>query len=68
MRNDNNSYLTYLSYGIQLAAGVGLALWFGSWIDKKITTKIPLCTWVLPLVVLVFMLVKIVREFSKKEK
>lgn len=60
--------MVYTTYGIQLAVGVALGLWLGSYIDKKIGAKFPLFVWILPLVLLAAMLVQIVREFSDKQK
>jgi len=60
--------MIYTTYGIQLAVAVGLGLWLGDYIDKKIGTRIPLLIWILPLILLVAMLVQIVRDFSDKQK
>jgi chromate transport protein ChrA len=65
-KNNLNSYMVYTTYGIQLAVAVGLGLWLGDYIDKKIGVKIPVFSWILPMVLLVAMLVQIVREFSDK--
>ncbi len=67
-KNNEKSYLIYLSYGIQLMCGAGIAIWLGDLIDEKIKTKIPLFIWILPLIILVLMLVKMVKEFSGKQK
>ncbi|MGF7230543.1 AtpZ/AtpI family protein [Arachidicoccus sp.] len=66
--NRSNNYMRYIGLGVQLMSGVGLAIWLGYWLDEKVKWKMPIFIWVLPLVILVFMLVKLVEEFSKKEK
>lgn len=64
----NSRLVRYLSLGIQLMATVGIGLWAGYWLDKKLSFSVPLLIWILPTVLLVMMLVKLVRAFSKKGK
>lgn len=65
----NNSKLTrYLSFGIQLMAAVGIGLYVGHWADTKFMNSFPLMVWILPTLLLVFMLINLVRTFSKKQK
>ena len=60
--------MRYLSYGIQLMATIGIGLFIGYQADKAFHIKIPLLIWLLPTILLVYMLVKLVKDFSKKGK
>ena len=66
--NNSNNYMRYIGLGIQLMSGVGLAVWLGYWIDQKAHWGMPIFVWVLPMIILAYMLVKLVQEFSKKDK
>ena len=67
-KGQSQAWMRYLSYGIQLMATIGLGLFMGYYADKYLDTSIPLLIWILPTLFLVFMLIKLVREFSKKNK
>lgn len=60
--------MRYLSYGIQLMATIGVGLYLGYWADRWLNLSIPLLIWILPTVLLAYMLIKLVRDFSKKGK
>jgi F0F1-type ATP synthase assembly protein I len=67
MAEDNNKLLyQYAGFAMQLLAGLGLAAFIGWWIDKKIATSFHLLIWLLPLLVLLVMIWKVVRDTSKK--
>ncbi|MDP1810959.1 MAG: hypothetical protein Q8K66_06090 [Sediminibacterium sp.] len=61
-----DSLMQYAGYAVQLAVGLGLAVWAGIWADRKIAVGIPVLSWLLPLVVLIGMLIKVVKDTSKK--
>lgn len=61
-----DSLMQYAGYAVQLAVGLGLAVWAGIWFDRKINIGIPIVSWLLPLVVLIGMLIKVVKDTSKK--
>ena len=67
-KNTGRNWTQYLSYGIQLMATIGVGLYIGYWADKSLHLSIPLLIWIVPTLLLVFMLVKLVKTFSKKEK
>lgn len=60
------SLMQYAGFAVQLAAGLLLAVFAGKWIDTRAGISIPLLIWLLPLLLLVVMLVKVVRDTSKK--
>ena len=67
-KGTNRNWMRYLSYGIQLMASIGIGLYLGYLADKKLSMSFPLFIWVIPMVILIWMLVKLVRDFSKKKR
>lgn len=58
--------LSYAGLAFQLLAGIGLATYAGSWVDKWIKSNFPLFVWLLPLIVIIGMIVKVIKDTSKK--
>lgn len=58
--------MQYAGYAAQLLVGLGLAVWAGIWLDKKIHIGFPLLIWLLPLLLLIGMMIKVVKDTSKK--
>lgn len=58
--------MQYAGFAAQLAAGLLLAVYVGMWIDKRAGINIPLLIWLLPLLLLIGMLIKVVKDTSKK--
>jgi Na+/glutamate symporter len=56
----------YSSLAFQLLASVGLAVYIGLAIDKWIKISIPLFVWLLPLIVIIAMIIKAIRDTSNK--
>jgi hypothetical protein len=46
----------YAGFSTQLLVSLGLAVFAGWWIDKKINFRFPVAIWLFPLVVLLFIL------------
>ncbi|HEX3024072.1 MAG TPA: AtpZ/AtpI family protein [Chitinophagaceae bacterium] len=62
----NNLLIQYAGFGAQLAVSILLTVYAGGWIDKKINTKFPLFLWALPIVVIIGMIIKLIRDTSNK--
>lgn len=63
----NNSLLyQYMGFAFQLMAGLALAVFAGLKLDKWIKPGIPIFIWVLPLLVLIALIVKVVKDTSQK--
>lgn len=45
---------------------LGLAVWAGIWIDKRAGFSMPLCVWILPLLVIAVTIYKLVKETAGK--
>ncbi|MEI8075907.1 MAG: hypothetical protein WCH78_14245 [Bacteroidota bacterium] len=67
-KNDSNRLLwQYAGLATQLLVSLGLALFLGDWLDKKIAWKVSLLAWILPLVVLLATMFKLIRDTSNKK-
>lgn len=63
---NRNLLLQYFTFAWQLIAGLGLSVYLGILIDKWLKTAMPLLVWILPLLVLTGMLIKVIRDTTKK--
>lgn len=61
-----NPLMQYAGYAGQLAVGLILAVYAGMWVDKQIAIRIPIFIWLLPLLLLIVMLLKVVKDTTKK--
>jgi len=65
--NKGNSDLTkYLGLATQIMVSLGLSVFLGIKLDKWLSFSTPLFVWILPLLVLVGMIWKIIKDTSKK--
>jgi hypothetical protein len=62
----NNLLLQYAGLAMQLLVSLLAAVWVGDWVDKKMNTKIPLLLWILPLLVIIGMIIKAIKDTSNK--
>jgi hypothetical protein len=56
----------YASLSGQVAASVGLSLFLGIKADKWLHGSFPIFSWALPLLVIVVLIIKLVKESSRK--
>ncbi|MEI6585053.1 MAG: AtpZ/AtpI family protein [Sediminibacterium sp.] len=63
----NNLLLKYAGLASQLMVTLLLTLYLGNWIDKKIGIGFSLLVWVLPLLALLAIFIKLIKETSKKK-
>jgi len=61
-----NGLMQYAGFATQLVVVLLLAVYGGTWLDKKAGFRKPLFVWLLPLFLLIGMLIKLVRDLSKK--
>jgi hypothetical protein len=59
--------MRYASLGGQVAASVGIAVWLGVKADKWLKLNFPIFSLVVPLLVIVFVLVQIIKANSGKK-
>ncbi len=65
--SNKNLLFQYASLGTQIFAGLIIAVAVGYWLDEKIKFSFPVFIWVLPLLVIISMILKVVRDTSKKK-
>lgn len=61
----NSDLLRYASLGTQLFVALGLAVWGGMKADEWLHSPFPLLVWILPLLVIVAVIYKLIKETSK---
>lgn len=66
-KKERNSLMQYAGYAAQLAAGLILGVFLGMWIDKQTGLNFPIGIWLFPLVILIGMLIKVVKDTSSKK-
>ena len=59
--------LKYAGFAAQLTAALLAAVYAGYWVDKKTTLKFPLLIWLLPLLVIIAMIVKAIKDTSENK-
>ena len=63
----SNDLLRYAGLGGQILVSLGLAVFAGLKLDQWLGLSFPLLVWLLPLVVVGLMMVKLIKETSKKK-
>lgn len=59
--------MRYAGQGTQILVSLGIAVFAGYKIDSWLGISLPLLVWLLPLIVLVAMMYKLIKETSKKK-
>jgi hypothetical protein len=68
-KNLSNKHLLlqYASMGAQIVAGLIIFIFAGKWIDAKLKLSFPILIWLLPLIFIIGIMVKAIRDTSKKK-
>jgi len=66
-QKSKNLLWQYAGFATQMLVAIGLALFIGYEADKWLKPSIPLLIWILPLLLIVLMLIKAIRDTSKKK-
>jgi type IV secretory pathway TrbD component len=64
-KSNNNILLRYAGMGAQILVSLGLAVFIGLKLDAWIRTAFPILVWLLPLLVIIGMIIKTIRDTSK---
>jgi hypothetical protein len=68
MNNKNDSQLwKYAGLATQFFVAIGIAVYAGVKLDGWLKFKIPLAVWILPLLIIVAMIVKIIKDTTPKK-
>ena len=57
----------YASWSSQVVASVGLSIFIGIKADKWVSLSFPIFSWALPLLVIVVLIIKLVKETSRNK-
>ena len=64
--DNNRLLLQYAGLGAQLLVSLGLAVFVGLKLDQWFRFSFPVLVWALPLLVLIGILIKVIRDTSRK--
>jgi F0F1-type ATP synthase assembly protein I len=64
--NNRNLLLQYAGFAFEVIAGIGVAVYAGLKLDSWLKTKHPLLIWLLPLIVIIALIVKAIKDTSTK--
>jgi len=64
---DNKLLWKYAGLATQFMVGIGIAVYGGLQLDKWLKIKMPLAVWVLPLLVIIVVIIRIVKDTAKKK-
>ena len=65
--NNNRDLLKYAGLATQIFVGLGLAVFLGMRLDKWLHISFPVLVWVLPLLVIVSLIYKMIKETNRKQ-
>ena len=65
-QGNNKILLRYAGMGMQILVSLGLALFIGLKLDAWMRFSFPVLVWLLPLLVIVGMIIKTIKDTSKK--
>jgi undecaprenyl pyrophosphate phosphatase UppP len=65
--NSNKDLLRYAGLATQIFVSLGIAMFIGIKADKWIALSFPVLSWALPLLVLVGLIIKLIKETSGKK-
>jgi uncharacterized integral membrane protein len=60
--SNKNLLLQYAGIGAQIVAGLLIFIFAGKWIDSKLQLSFPMLIWLLPLIFIVGMIVKVIKD------
>jgi Mn2+/Fe2+ NRAMP family transporter len=65
-KSNSKLLLQYAGLATQLLVLLAITIWAGMKLDKWLNFSTPILTWVLPLIAIVALMIKIIKETSKK--
>lgn len=65
----NNRLLwLYAGFAFQLLAALGLGVYAGIKLDEWLKVSVPLITWILPLLIIIALIIKVIKDTSNKNQ
>jgi len=65
-KETNSELLKYAGMGMQFLLSIALGIFIGSKSDKWLNFSFPLLVWLLPLLIIIGLTIKIIKDTSKK--
>lgn len=65
-RNNRRELLRYASLSSQVVVSIGFSVWIGFKADKWLHVSFPIFSWGLPLLVILGLIIKLVKESSRR--
>ena len=66
-KNDPSLLWKYAGLGTQFLVGIGISVYAGKKLDERLATGMPLAVWVLPLLLIVAVIYKIIKDTAPKK-
>jgi hypothetical protein len=66
-KNNNQQLWQYASIGRQILISLGIGVFLGLKIDEWFKFKFPLLVWILPLLILIAMIARLIKETNKRK-
>jgi hypothetical protein len=58
--------LQYAGIGMEITVGLVAGIFAGRWLDKKMASSVAVFSWLLPLLILLVIFWKVIKDTSKK--
>jgi F0F1-type ATP synthase assembly protein I len=65
-KETNRELMQYAGMGAQFLVSIGVGIFIGLKLDQWINFSFPLLVWLLPLLIIIGLIIKIVKDTSKK--
>lgn len=65
-KDTNRELMQYAGMGMQFLVSIGLGIFIGLKVDEWLHFSFPLLVWLLPLLIIIGLIVKIIKDTSKK--
>lgn len=67
-KSSSKLFWKYAGLTTQLFVAIGLSMYIGWYIDKWLSFKTPIAIWVLPLLTIIAIIIKIIRDTNRTSK
>jgi hypothetical protein len=67
MNNNNQSLIKYAAMATQFLVAIAISVYLGMKIDEWLKFKSPIAIWLLPLLFIIGLIIKIIRDTSVKK-
>ena len=66
-KETNSELLRYAGMGMQFLVSIALGIFFGLKLDEWLHFSFPLLVWILPLLIIIGLIIKIIKDTSKND-